>query len=142
VPATKTVSVRGLKATLTTQISYVNDPTPTSYATAANYKKVTVTVRRSGDSKVLAREVTYLAPPARAAFGGINNVIINVQVVDYGNNTPVQGATVNLGTGPSAPRSDTTDETGTVTFAGLTANPVSGPQAYYDLTSSSCPARR
>src|SRR3972149_2903695 len=132
--ATQTVDVTGLEATLRIQVSYVNDPTPTSYATSANYKKVTVTVTRAAGSVVLAREVTYVAPPARAPYGGINNAIINAQVVDFGNNTPVEGVTVNLGTGPSAPRSDATDATGTVTFPALTANPTSGPDAYYDLT--------
>lgn len=40
---------------------------------------------------------------------------------------------VSLQAGPSAPRNDTTDETGTVTFPALTANPTSGAQAHYDL---------
>ncbi len=134
VDATETVSVSGLNATVTTQISYVNDPSPLSYTTAANYKRVTVTVTRTSDSKQLARQVTYVAPPARAPYGGINYAIVNAQVVDYALNTPVTDVSVTLGTGPSAPRSDVTDSTGIVTFAALTANPVSGPQAYYDLT--------
>jgi hypothetical protein len=136
IPATETVTVRGLTATVTTQVSYVNDPTPTSYATAANYKRVTVTVVRARDSQQLARQVTYVAPPTRAAYGVINQAIINVQIVDLGNNTPVPGVTVSLGTGPSAPRSDTTDEAGSVTFAALTPNPTSGPGDYYDLAVS------
>jgi Tfp pilus assembly protein PilV len=136
VQATRSVTVSGIALTVTTQISYVADPTPTSYATSANYKKVTVTVQRASDSKVLTREVTYVAPPARAPLGGLGNAIINVQVVDYGSATPVEGATVSLGTGPSAPRSDTSDVTGTVTFPALTPNPVSGGDAYYDISAS------
>jgi type II secretory pathway pseudopilin PulG len=133
--AVETIDVNGLKATLRVQISYVNnDPTPLSYATGANYKRVTVTVTRDRDSKELAREVTYVAPTARAPFGGINFGIINTQVVDFALNTPMPDIAVTLGTGPSATRTDTTDTTGTVTFAALTPNPISGPQAYYDLT--------
>ena len=41
---------------------------------------------------------------------------------------------VSLATGPSAPRNDVTDASGTVMFAGLTPNPTSGGQAYYDLS--------
>jgi type II secretory pathway pseudopilin PulG len=134
--ANKTVTISGVTLSIVTQITYVADPTPTSYATSANYKKVTVTVRRASDSKLLTREVTYIAPPARAPLGGIGNAIINVQVVDYGSATPVEGASVSLGTGPSAPRTDSTDVTGLVTFPALTPNPVSGPTAYYDITAS------
>ena len=134
--ASKTVTVSGIKLLVTTAITYVADPTPTSYATSANYKKVVVTVKRASDSKTLTRQVTYVAPPARAPLGGIGNAIVNVQVVDYGSNTPVEGAAVDLATGPSAPRSDATDITGTVTFPALTPNPVSGGTAYYDLSAS------
>jgi type II secretory pathway pseudopilin PulG len=135
--ASKTVTVTGVRLLVTTTIAYVADPTPTSYATSANYKRVVVTVRRESDSRLLTRQVTYVAPPARAPLGGIGNAIVNVQVVDYGSNTPVEGATVSLATGPSAPRSDTTDVTGTVTFPALTPNPVSGATAYYDISASS-----
>ena len=92
---------------------------------------MTVTVLRARDSKQLTNEVTYVAPPARAPYGGINLAIVNVQVVDFALNTPVADATVNLSTGPSAPRSDTTDSTGTVTFAALTPNPSAAD--FYDL---------
>ncbi len=46
VAATTPVSVVGFDATVTIQIRYVDDPTPTSYETTANYKRVVVTVRR------------------------------------------------------------------------------------------------
>jgi type II secretory pathway pseudopilin PulG len=136
VPATQTVTMSGIRLTIVTQITYVNDPTPTSYATSANYKRVTVTVRRTNDNHLLTREVTYIAPPARAPLGGLGNAIVNVQVVDYATNEPVEGATVDLATGPSAPRSDVTDSTGSVTFPALDPNPTSGADAYYDLTAS------
>lgn len=134
VVATRTVTQDGLIATVTDQISYVNDPTPTSYATGANYKKATVTVTRARDGKVLTRVVTNIAPPARAPFGGINNAILNVQAVDYALNTPVPGASVTIDNGPDPTRTDTTDTTGSVSFAALTPNPPTGPTAYYDIT--------
>ncbi len=131
-----TAACDGVLATANLTISYVNDPTPTSYATAANYKRVTIRIVRDRDSKLLLRTVTYVAPPARAPYGGINNAIINVQVVDVGNSQPYSGATVSLTNGPSPSRSDTSDTTGSVSFAALTPNPTSGPQAYYDLSVS------
>lgn len=136
VAASTPVSATGLKATMSTQVKYVDDPTPTSYATAANYKKVTVTVTRDRDAKQLIRSVTHVAPPARAPYGGINNAILNTQVVDFALNTPIENANVSLATGPSAPRGDTTDSTGTASFPALTANPLSGPTAYYDITTT------
>ena len=109
VAPTTTITKTGLDATITIQIRYVDDPTPTSYETNANYKRVMVTVRRTSDSQLLAREVTYVAPSSRTPFGGVNLAIIQPLVIDYGTNAPIEGATVNLLTGPSAPRSDVTD---------------------------------
>jgi type II secretory pathway pseudopilin PulG len=131
--ATKTVIDSGVPLTVTIAVSFVNDPLPTSYVTGANYKKVTVTVSNS-DGKQLIKETTYVAPPARAPFGGINLGIVNVQVVDYANNTPVEGATVGLTLGPSAPRSDATDNAGSVTFPALTPNPSGA--SFYDISVS------
>jgi type II secretory pathway pseudopilin PulG len=130
-PATASISNGGLLATLSTQVSYVNDPGPLSYTSFANYKKIVVTVARNSDSSQLAREVTYVAPPVRASQ---SNAVINARVVDYGNSTQVANVPVALATGPDAPRNDVTDASGTVLFAGLTPNPTSGPTAYYDLS--------
>jgi type II secretory pathway pseudopilin PulG len=137
VPATTSINLTGLKATITTQIQYVDDPTPTSYETTANYKRVIVTVRRNSDSKLLAREVTYVAPTSRTPFGGANLAIVQPLVTDYGLNVPVEGVTVNLLTGPSAPRSDVTDATGQVAFQKLTPNATAVcPSDCYDLTAT------
>jgi hypothetical protein len=132
--ASQPITLPGGNSTLAIRIQYVNDPTPTSYNQLANYKRVTVTVTRNSDSKELAREVTFVAPAARDPYSGINQAGIAATVIDMGDNTPLENVAVALGTGPSAPRSDTTDETGTVTFAGLTENPTSGTQQYADLT--------
>jgi hypothetical protein len=123
----------GLLATLTTQVSYVNDPGPLSYTSFASYKKVTVTVTRNSNSVQLAKEVTYVAPPVKASQ---SNAVINAHVIDIGPtlNHQMTNVPVTLSTGPSAPRNDVTDASGGVIFAGLTPNPTSGPTAYYDLS--------
>ena len=129
------MSVAGFDATVTVQIRYVDDPTPTSYETTANYKRVVVTVRRDVDNALLAREVTYVAPTSRTPFGGVNLAIIEPLVIDYGTSVPVEGVTVDLLTGPDAPRSDVTDSTGTVSFKKLTPNATAScPSDCYDLT--------
>ena len=110
-----------------------DDPTPTSYATAANYKKVTVTVTRDRDGKQLAQGVTYVAPVSRAPFGGINNSIMNVQVMDYKPNSPLQGAVVTIDNGPDPMRTDVSDANGLASFAAMTPT---GPTEYYDLSAS------
>lgn len=133
VAASEPIAVTGLQGTLNTQIRFVNDPTPNSYSSTAHYKRVVVTVLRDTDSKQLIRAVTFVAPPTGAPFGGITNAAINTTVTDFALNTPVSGATVDLATGPSAPRSDVTDGTGLIAFTGLTANPTSGPQSFYDI---------
>ena len=137
VPPTTAVNVAGLDATVTVQIRYVDDPTPTSYETNANYKRVMVTVRRDGDNRLLAREVTYVAPTSRTPFGGVNLAIVQPLVIDYGLNVPVENATVDLLTGPSAPRSDLTDVNGKVSFQKLTPNATANcPADCYDLVAS------
>ena len=121
----------GTPATMTTKVVYASSNVPGSYTAGNSYKKITVTITRNSDGKQLAQMVAYIAPPLRAAG---NTATLNPTVIDYGNNTPVPGTTVNLSTGPSAPSSDVTDSAGKVQFAGLTANPTSGSQAYYDLS--------
>jgi type II secretory pathway pseudopilin PulG len=130
-----TINLKGLQATLTTDVKYVDDPGPTSYSTQANYKKVTATVTRSSDGKVLAAPVTFVAPIQRAPYGGLNNAILNVTVSDLVLNSPVAGATVSLASGPSAPRSDVSDAAGIASFAALTPTTSSGaPTDYYDIS--------
>jgi hypothetical protein len=136
VVANTPVNATGLSANMVTQIQFVNDPTPTSYVTQADYKRVTVTVTRTRDSKQLTKEVTYVAPPGSSPYGGVNATIIKATVVDYALNTPIANASVNLATGPSAPRGDVTDSSGNAIFPALTANPTTGAQAFYDISAS------
>jgi type II secretory pathway pseudopilin PulG len=161
VPATVGVTptlqkrVMGLWYQLRTSIRWVNDAVATGVATGANYKRVRVIVTRLTDNKELARSYALVANPSNRGVGGINNAIINVSVLDFGctigdgcttNSNPVYvlGAQVDLWDGPSMHASDVTDETGAVTFAGLTPNPAdsngvllpSGAMAYYDILAS------
>ncbi len=148
IAATQNKRVLGLWYQLSTSVRWVSDAVPTSVATSTNYKRVRVTVTRLRDNKQLTRVYTYVANPSRTNLGGINNAIINVTVVDNGflsaptpSTPPVNGAQVDLYDGPSPHASDMTDETGLVTFAGLTANPAdadgdlysTGLTAYYDI---------
>src|SRR5262249_42705102 len=123
IPATKSINITGIKATLTVQVRYVDDQTPNAFRTYANYKQVTVAITRDRDSKQLAREVTDISPATRASG---SETVIKATVLDLKALTPVPGTTVNLSTGPSAPRSDVTDASGLAVFPGLTANPTSG----------------
>ncbi|HEY4349273.1 MAG TPA: carboxypeptidase-like regulatory domain-containing protein [Gaiellaceae bacterium] len=131
-----TLGVSGLPATVTTSIHYVGDGVPGGYNQLTNYKKIVVTVTRNSDDEQLAAETTFIAPPTRAPYGGINQVALGVTVTDIGDNTPVSGVPIALQTGPSAPRGDTTDDDGAVLFAGLTANPTSGATAYYNVAAT------
>jgi prepilin-type N-terminal cleavage/methylation domain-containing protein len=136
VAGTRAITSTGLDARMQTRIGFVNDPTPTSYVTQADYKRVTVVVTRARDGRELTRQVTYVAPPGRGPYAGATDTIVRAQVVDYALSTPVPGATVSIANGPSGSRSDSADASGTVVFPALTANPTSGPQAYYDLAVS------
>jgi hypothetical protein len=132
--AASALGVAKLDATVDTAIHYVGDGIPGGYNHLTNYKQIVVKVTRNSDSRVLSSEATYIAPPTRAPYGGINQVALGVTVTDIGDNSPVPDVPIALGTGPSAPRSDTTDSNGGVLFAGMTANPTSGPTAYYSVT--------
>ncbi len=121
----------GVPATMTTKITYQSANVPGSAGTNADQKKVVVKVVRSSDSTVLAEATTIVAPTQRPSQ---TSATIQATVVDYGSSKVVPDVQVNLSTGPSAPASDTTDSGGSVTFSGLTPNPTSGSQAYYDLS--------
>jgi prepilin-type N-terminal cleavage/methylation domain-containing protein len=129
--------VAGLDATVTTRISYMDDAPATSYRTRADYKRVTVTVVRNLDQRRLTQSATYIAPPGGGAYAGQNEGIILAQVIDAVQNTPVVGATVTMGSGPSPTRSDTTDAAGSVVFPSLV--PTTGVSPYYALTVSAPP---
>src|SRR5579885_2647134 len=95
----------GTPATMTTQVVYASSNVPGSYTSGYSYKRVTVTITRNVDNKVLASLKAFVAPPQRASG---STATINTTVLDAGNNQPVPGSTVSLATGPSAPESDVT----------------------------------
>ncbi|MBX5474942.1 MAG: hypothetical protein IRZ20_08015, partial [Thermoleophilia bacterium] len=102
--------------------------------TYADYKKVVVTVTRSSDGALLAQKTTYVAASAAAPDNGQDYVAIKRQVVDMDStSTPLAGVSVSIATGPSAPRSDTTDASGSVLFPALTA---AAGGSVYDVTAS------
>ena len=116
--------------TVAIKISWVDDSIPTSPATRANYKNVTVTVTRTRDSKQMTQQSTQIGPRQRAPYGGINKGIVNAQVQDYFTAAPMPGVLVNLNNGPSSPLADTTDSGGLLRFPAL--DPATG-STYYDL---------
>jgi type II secretory pathway pseudopilin PulG len=136
IAATQTASALGigLDATVKTRVSFMDDAPATSYRTRADYKKVIVTVVRNADSKQLAQDVTYVAPPGANATAGQSQGIVIAQVIDYALNTPIVGATVTLSGGPTPTRTDLTDASGTSVFPALLPTNVSAD--HYDLTTA------
>jgi Tfp pilus assembly protein PilV len=122
----------GVAATMHTDVEYASANVPGTAQTGADYKTVTVSITRNSDGRVLAQGVTNVAPGQLASQ---TTATIQAAVSDYGAaGTPMENVPVNLATGPSAPASCLTDASGSVTFPGLTANPTTGAQAYYDLS--------
>jgi type II secretory pathway pseudopilin PulG len=124
----------GLDATVTTRVSFMDDAPATSYRTRADYKRVVVTVIRNADSKQLAQDVTYVAPPGANAIAGQSQGIVVAQIIDYALNTPLVGATVTLNSGPTPARTDLSDGSGTAVFPSLLPTTVS--LDHYDVTTA------
>jgi len=129
----RTVTNGGQVLTVGVDVSYVDDPLPGGVETGANYKSVQVTVTTAGSTTPLAQMTTDVAPPSAPAQ---DKGLIKVQVVDEGLKQPVSGAVVNLGSGPDAPLSDTTDTDGKVRFAALAPTTASGSNSKYEVTVS------
>ncbi len=138
----------GVPATMSTEISYASANVPGSALTGADEKQVTVTITRTSDSKVLAQAVTYVAPKKQSSQ---TTAAVEATVTDIGNNQSQSGTVLDnvnvtltppVGLSPaipSGPESDTTDASGTVSFAGLT--PTSGSQLYtVGIASTDLPA--
>ena len=51
---------------MTTDVDWVADTTPGTFATFANYKKITVKITNNRNGAVLTSVVTYVAPPGRS----------------------------------------------------------------------------
>jgi type II secretory pathway pseudopilin PulG len=124
--------IAGLDATVTTRISFMDDAPSTSYRTRADYKRITVTVIRNGDSKPLTQDVTFVAPPGGGAYAGQSEGIVMAQVIDAALNTPIPGATVTLSGGPTPLRTDAADASGSAVFPSLL--PTTPAADHYDVT--------
>jgi hypothetical protein len=110
----------GLSVTVTTKVTFVNDPIPTAYVTNADYKKVVLTITRTSDGKQLATATSYVASASAPPLAGTGWVQIKRTVVDAVTTSPLPGATVTVTGGPSsANRSDTTDGAGVVLYPAL-----------------------
>jgi prepilin-type N-terminal cleavage/methylation domain-containing protein len=128
--ASRTVTNGGQTLNVATRVSYVNDQVPTSPETGADYKQIRVIVTSSTLPTLNVQMVTTMAPDEQPS---INEGLVKMQVVDYALNQPVVGALVSLGAGPSAPRADTTDATGKVSFAALDPTTSSGSTSKYTI---------
>ena len=115
----QSISIGGVPGTIETAIKWVPDKAPTAYDTFADYKRVTVTVKRSSDSKVLSQQETYVGPATTSSYGGTTLTRWSLKVQDLLNPDPIPGATVRVDSGPSSPQSDQTDASGTVVFPAL-----------------------
>ena len=81
VTATQAASALGFanfNATVNTAIKYVADGVPSAYNQLTNYKQITVTVVANTNSRQLAQDVTYIAPPTQADQGNISQASIKV----------------------------------------------------------------
>lgn len=131
---TTALSTTGLTGQIIRKITWVNDPAAgTPYVTKADYKLVTITIKRS-DGKVLTTQSSYVSPYDDSDYGGPNVGTLSATVVDMATNSVVPNATVTLSGGPSAGGTETTDATGTATFPSLVQNPTSGSTRCYEVT--------
>jgi type II secretory pathway pseudopilin PulG len=145
VQAVQSKEVTGLWYTLTTSITYVDDPTPGSYVTAANFKRIQVVITRASDGAEVARARTYVSSATPLETGGLNNGLINVTVQDFQTKALLGSVRVHLAktwdAGFSA--SDYTGidsglpSFGVATFKGLEPTPTDpDPLGYYDITAT------
>jgi len=119
----------GEQVVVSRSIVFVNSPVlHNPYPTAADYKKIVVTVSRQSDGHVLAQDVTYVASAAAPPNNGTTWVQIKRQLVDAVTNGVLQGVNLNLTGGPdNVNRNDTTDASGNVVFPALTSSTTSTP---------------
>jgi prepilin-type N-terminal cleavage/methylation domain-containing protein len=127
-------TLNGHSISISYDFSYVNDHGAKT-TTYADYKQATVTITDTGTNTTLATMTANIAALNGDLDGGSEFVDIRRNVVDMATGTPaLSGVTLNLATGPSAPRSDTTNSAGSVIFPELTAN--TGNTNFYNVTAS------
>ncbi len=123
-------TLNGQDISIAYAITYVDDHGAKTQ-TYADYKRVVVTVTNTQDGTVLATKTTDVS----GLTGGSNYLDIRRDVIDMATGSPpLANATVSLASGPSAPRTDTTNTDGSVVFPQLTPNPSTSN--FYDVTAS------
>jgi prepilin-type N-terminal cleavage/methylation domain-containing protein len=129
--STSSTLANGTQVTVGMSVVFVNDPIPTAYVTNADYKRVTITITRNSDSKVLASNSIVVSAASAPPYAGTNWVQIKRTVVDAVTLSPIGGGSIGISGGPSgtASRTDTTDGSGTVLFPALD-NTTSGSPSY------------
>jgi prepilin-type N-terminal cleavage/methylation domain-containing protein len=126
--------INGTPITISYTFSYINDHGAKT-VTYGDYKQVVVTIKNTTTGAVLSTKTADIASLAGAADGGADYVDIRRNVVDMAAGSPaLSGVTMNLTGGPSAPRSDTSNSSGSVIFPELTANTSS--TNFYDIATS------
>lgn len=135
-PATRTETVRSIDYEVAVDVDYVDDPALGQPRTFVNYKRVRVTVTPQTDGAKPVTESTLIAPPAISAISGKSAAVVTV--VDAFTDEPLPNAPVTIDMSTSAPRTDTTDATGKVVFAGLEPSAIdpADPKHEYRLTAT------
>ena len=127
-------TLNGVPITISYSITYVDDHGAKTQ-TYADYKRVVVTVTKTNGGTVLATKTTNVAALTGAADGGAEYLDIRRNVVDMATgNPPLANVSVSIANGPSAPRTGTTDSSGSVIFPELTPN--TSTSNFYDVTAS------
>lgn len=127
-------TLNGRSITVSYRISYVDDHGAKTQ-TYADYKRVVVTIANASDGSTLATRTANVAALTGAADGGAEFVTIRRLVVDMSaGSPPFASVAVNLTSGPSAPRSDSTNSSGSVIFPELAVNP--NTSSFYDVAAS------
>ena len=124
--ANETVTVGNAVFTVTRRVELVDDAVPVyGYNTGANYKRFVVTVTSSAMSKPLQYE-TIVAPPTEPSlYSGV------IRATTFERNNLLPGVTITVKDGPSALRSDLTNQVGLAVFAGLLPTTTAAP--YYSV---------
>jgi hypothetical protein len=135
-PAATTATLpNGTGVTITSKVTFVNDPIPTAYVTNADYKKVVLTVTRTSDGKELSSVTTYVASASAPPLAGTGWVQIKRTIVDAVTTSPLPGADIDVTGGPSSvSRGDTADGAGVVLFPALDSASSGTPVYAIDAT--------
>jgi hypothetical protein len=134
IAASRVQTLAGVKYTIDTDVSYVDDPALGQPQTYVNYKRVTVTVTPQAQRARAYTQSTLVAPPAIGAIAGKSTIIVTV--IDALTEQPIEGAPVTADSSTSPAQTRSTGADGKVVFAGLEPSAISptDPKYKYRLT--------